>query len=113
MMAEKRNADPVGAQPRVKRSRFEPINDAENGPSTDARPNPPVTQNGASAANKLQKARELLANKAALKAQIQALKVDHLRCGQQSTALQVASLMVCRSVPTIASGYKSTYCTPS
>ena len=71
------------------------------GSVTDARPNPPATQNGASAAIKLQKARELLANKAALKAQIQALKVDQLHPGQQSPALRVASLILSRFIPTI------------
>ena len=79
-MSEKRPAETSEQPPRPKRSRFGPINDKASTPATPAGTTtlPANGVNGTKAPSSLPnaKALELLAKKDALKAQIQALKVD-------------------------------------
>ena len=79
-MSEKRPAETSEQPPRPKRSRFGPINDKATVPATPAGTTtlPANGMNGAKAPSALPnaKALELLAKKDALKAQIQALKVN-------------------------------------
>lgn len=78
-MSEKRAAERAENQPRVKRSRFGPVQGAQNGSTLPANPIQPA-QNGSKApvAAPNTKAAELLAKKEALKAQLQALRVIFL-----------------------------------
>lgn len=77
--------------PRVKRSRFEPLPDEKQ-----AAPQQPAKQdagNGLSALEKLKKAKELLAKKDALKAQLQALKVRRTSAGNTRSSVMLAPVL--------------------